>query len=69
MHTKANIQADKLFAERVLARSSGLIAVSENTRQDAVRILRIAPEKIEVIRLRGLDLGGASRTELLELGE
>lgn len=49
LHTEANVRADKLFAERVLERASGLIAVSENTRRDAIRILRVPPEKIEVI--------------------
>ena len=32
------------FAERILKRADGLIAVSENTRQDAIRLLGIAPE-------------------------
>jgi glycosyltransferase involved in cell wall biosynthesis len=48
-HSPANVLADREFAERILKRSHGLIAVSEVTRQDAVRILDIPPEKISVI--------------------
>jgi alpha-1,3-rhamnosyl/mannosyltransferase len=50
-HTPANIAADKSYAERVLKRANGLIAVSENTKRDAIRVLNIAPEKIRVIHL------------------
>lgn len=49
MHSPANVAAERVFAERVLRRADGLIAVSEATRTDAVRILRLAPEKIRVI--------------------
>jgi alpha-1,3-rhamnosyl/mannosyltransferase len=49
LHTAANVRADSHFAEHVLRKAHGLIAVSENTRQDAIRILGIAPEKIRVI--------------------
>jgi alpha-1,3-rhamnosyl/mannosyltransferase len=48
-HQRAIAQGDLLFAERVLKRADGLIAVSENTRQDAIRLLGIAPEKIRTI--------------------
>ena len=48
-HTPANVQADLAFAESVWRRADGLIAVSENTRQDAIRVLGIAPEKIQTI--------------------
>ena len=48
-HTAANIKAAKSFAERVAQRADGLIAVSAWTRDDALRILNIAPERIEVI--------------------
>ena len=37
------------FAERILKRADGLIAVSENTRQDAIRLLGIKPERIRTI--------------------
>jgi glycosyltransferase involved in cell wall biosynthesis len=48
-HTPAGVEADREFARRILMRADGLMAVSENTRADAVRILGIAPEKIRVI--------------------
>jgi glycosyltransferase involved in cell wall biosynthesis len=48
-HTAANIQADRNFADRILKRAGGLIAVSENTRQDAIRLLGIAPDRIQTI--------------------
>ena len=48
-HQAANVAAEKRFAERIWKRAAGLIAVSENTRQDAVRILGLSPEIIEVI--------------------
>ncbi|MBZ5585320.1 MAG: glycosyltransferase family 4 protein [Acidobacteriia bacterium] len=49
MHSQANVAAEHVFAENVLRRADGIIAVSEATRADAVRILRLAPEKIRVI--------------------
>ena len=49
LHTPANVKAVKWFGERVMRRADGMIAVSESTRQDAIRILRLAPEKIAVI--------------------
>jgi alpha-1,3-rhamnosyl/mannosyltransferase len=49
LHTPANIQADEGFAQKVLKRAAGLIAVSENTRQDAVRLLGLDPERIHAI--------------------
>jgi len=48
-HQADNVAAEKHFAERIWKRADGLIAVSENTRQDAVRILGLKPERIEVI--------------------
>jgi len=48
-HRRAQIAADRMFAERILRRADGLIAVSEHTRKDAVEILGIRPEKIAVI--------------------
>ena len=50
-HTTANIAADKAYAERVLKRADGLIAVSENTRRDAIQVLGLSPGKIRVIHL------------------
>ncbi|MGH9667418.1 MAG: glycosyltransferase family 4 protein [Bryobacteraceae bacterium] len=49
LHTSANVKADRTFAERVLRRAGGLIAVSENTRRDAERILGLDASKIDVI--------------------
>jgi glycosyltransferase involved in cell wall biosynthesis len=49
LHTPANVRADKAFADQVLKRADGLIAVSENTRQDAINILGIPPERITTI--------------------
>jgi glycosyltransferase involved in cell wall biosynthesis len=48
-HTAANRAADQLFADRVLKKAKGLIAVSEHTRQDAIRMLDIHPDKIRTI--------------------
>lgn len=49
VHTPGNIRADRNFAREVLQRADGLIAVSENTRQDAIRLLRISPDRITTI--------------------
>ena len=49
LHMKANVKADYEFADRILSRADALIAVSENTRQDAIKVLGIAPEKITTI--------------------
>ncbi len=49
VHTRGNIEADGRFARAVLTKADRLIAVSENTRQDAIRILKIDPERIETI--------------------
>jgi len=49
LHTRANIRADRSFFERIVRRADALIAVSENTRQDAIRLLQIMPEKITTI--------------------
>jgi alpha-1,3-rhamnosyl/mannosyltransferase len=49
VHTPGNVKADREFADRILRRADGLIAVSENTRQDAIRLLRVAPDRIRTI--------------------
>jgi glycosyltransferase involved in cell wall biosynthesis len=49
LHTPGNVRAEAGFAENVLRRADRLIAVSENTRADAVRVLGLNPEHIEVI--------------------
>jgi glycosyltransferase involved in cell wall biosynthesis len=48
-HTEANVRADRTFADKILRKADRLIAVSENTRQDVIRVLGIAPERIETI--------------------
>jgi alpha-1,3-rhamnosyl/mannosyltransferase len=48
-HTPGNVKADREFGERILRKADGLIAVSENTRQDAIRLLGIQPEKVRTI--------------------
>lgn len=45
LHPRSNLVAERGFAQ-LARRADGLIAVSECTRQDAVRTLGIAPEKI-----------------------
>ena len=49
MHSAANIAKAKQFAASVMQRADGLIAISEATRQDAVRILGIDASRVEVI--------------------
>jgi glycosyltransferase involved in cell wall biosynthesis len=49
LHTAANIQADENLARNVLHRASRLIAISENSRQDAARLVGLDAERIEVI--------------------
>jgi len=49
LHTPGNVKADREFADNILRRANGLIAVSENSRQDAIRVLGIAPDKIRTI--------------------
>jgi alpha-1,3-rhamnosyl/mannosyltransferase len=48
-HTPANVAGDKAFAERIRKRAKGVIAVSENTKRDAVRLLNLDPDFIRVI--------------------
>ena len=49
VHTAANVKADRRFAAHVLSRADGLIAVSCHTRADAVRVMGLNPDRIEVI--------------------
>jgi len=48
-HTARNVAGAKTFAKRVLTRANGLIAISESTRADSIRVLGLSPERIEVI--------------------
>lgn len=49
LHTAANIRADESFTTNVVARADRLIAISENSRQDAIRLLDLDGDRIEVI--------------------
>jgi glycosyltransferase involved in cell wall biosynthesis len=49
LHTAANIQADENLAKNVFGRADRLIAISENSKQDAARLLGLDAERIEVI--------------------
>jgi glycosyltransferase involved in cell wall biosynthesis len=49
LHTAANIQADESLAKNVLGRAVRLIAISENSRQDAARLAGLDADRIEVI--------------------
>jgi hypothetical protein len=42
-HQSANVAAEKRFAERIWKQAAGLIAVSESTRRDAVKVLDLNP--------------------------
>ena len=48
-HLPANVAFEQRYADLIWKRADGLIAVSENSRNDAVRLLRIPQEKIQVI--------------------
>jgi glycosyltransferase involved in cell wall biosynthesis len=48
-HSRRNVKSSLWFAEHVMRRADGLIAVSENTLRDAVRVLRVPQERIEAI--------------------
>ena len=48
-HTPANIAATRRYAEKILKRCDGVIAVSSHTRQDAIEILGIPGDRIRVI--------------------
>jgi glycosyltransferase involved in cell wall biosynthesis len=49
LHTAANIRADESLAKNILQKADGLIAISENTRADAIRLLDLNPERVHVI--------------------
>ena len=48
LHATGNVESGRV-AERQFRNADGLIAISQCTRDDAVRLMRLAPEKIEVI--------------------
>ena len=49
VHARGNIHADRRFLEQILKRADALIAVSENTRQDAIRWLGLPEDRIKTI--------------------
>ncbi|HOL72028.1 MAG TPA: glycosyltransferase family 1 protein [Bryobacteraceae bacterium] len=49
VHTPANVKATLMHGDRVLRRAAALIAVSEQSKQDAVDVLGLPAERIEVI--------------------
>lgn len=49
LHVASNVAWGRRFGEHVMTRAAGLLSISECSRQDAVRILRLAPEKVTVI--------------------
>jgi glycosyltransferase involved in cell wall biosynthesis len=49
LHTSSNIRADESLAKHILQKADALIAISENTRADAIRLLGLDPERIYVI--------------------
>jgi alpha-1,3-rhamnosyl/mannosyltransferase len=49
LHTAANIRADESLAKNILQKADGLIAISENTRADAIQLLDLDPERVQVI--------------------
>jgi alpha-1,3-rhamnosyl/mannosyltransferase len=49
VHSAANLHADDSLAKNVFRIASGLIAISENTKRDAVRLLGLDASRIEVI--------------------
>ncbi len=49
VHSTGNLKTSGSNAERLFRNADGLIAISQCTRDDAVRLLGLAPEKIEVI--------------------
>ncbi len=48
-HAEANIRAEKHLATTIFKRAKGLIAISQSTRCDAIRLLGLDPDRIEVI--------------------
>jgi glycosyltransferase involved in cell wall biosynthesis len=49
LHTPGNVRAETRFYEAILKRADGLLADSESTKQDAVSLLGIHPDKISVV--------------------
>ncbi len=54
LHRSRNVLFTRRFGETVMPRAAGLIAVSECTRQDAIRVLRLDPDRVVTIH-SGID--------------
>jgi glycosyltransferase involved in cell wall biosynthesis len=48
-HVPENVAATRLYGERVLRRSTACIAISEQSKKDAVEILKLPADRIDVI--------------------
>ena len=49
LHTEANVRADREFADRIWKKADALIAVSENTRRDAIEQLGVPEDRVVTI--------------------
>lgn len=49
LHTAANVKADQYFADRIWKRADALIAVSENTRQDAIKLVGLREDRVHTV--------------------
>ena len=49
LHTAANVRADRSFTELLIEKTPKMIAVSHSTRNDAIRLLKVDPDRIQVI--------------------
>ncbi|HVX67365.1 MAG TPA: glycosyltransferase family 1 protein [Bryobacteraceae bacterium] len=49
LHNSRNVQGTLAFGEQVMKRADGIIAVSENTRRDAIDILDLEPDQVVTI--------------------
>jgi glycosyltransferase involved in cell wall biosynthesis len=49
LHSRANRKLAHWFGEKVMKRADGILAISESTRRDAVEILGLDPDRIEVV--------------------
>ena len=48
-HTAANVRAELRHFDRVFKRASGLIAISQSAKEDAIRLLNLNPNLVDVI--------------------
>lgn len=49
LHTRANVAVEHAFTGQILVRANAVIAISEHTRRDAIRHLRLKPDKVHTI--------------------